>query len=245
VSGTPPRFWLGTHHPGWVRKTGVPLFLSASRLRGYKRLPKSLGEVAIDSSGFMALKNTGRYQVSARRYADEVVRWSDELGMVSWAAVQDWMCEPAVIKGGTFMGGHFAGTGLSVAEHQRRTVESYLELTSVAPGVRWLPVLQGYKAHEYLACLRLYEDQGVSLRKAPLVGLGSVCRRQATGEVERLIKLLCALGVKVHSFDSMAWSYLARRSGPLPGHAARHKNCANCLDFALMWREDIIKATSS
>ena len=32
-------FYLGTHHPGWLRTTAVPLFISDRRLRGYKHAP--------------------------------------------------------------------------------------------------------------------------------------------------------------------------------------------------------------
>lgn len=47
------------------------------------------------------------------------------------------------------------------------------------------------------------------------------------------------------SADSLAWSYDARRSAPLPGHAARHKNCANCRDYALAWRGRVLAAIAN
>jgi hypothetical protein len=40
------------------------------------------------------------------------------------------------------------------------------------------------------------------------------------------------------SSDSMAWSYDARRKAPLPG--CPHKNCANCLKYALRWRANVL-----
>ena len=42
------------------------------------------------------------------------------------------------------------------------------------------------------------------------------------------------------SADSMAWSFDARRTDPLPGHT--HKSCANCLEYALRWREHALVA---
>ncbi|HZN72722.1 MAG TPA: hypothetical protein VFC00_13720, partial [Micromonosporaceae bacterium] len=40
--------------------------------------------------------------------------------------------------------------------------------------------------------------------------------------------------------DSMAWSFEARRlKHPLPG-CTRHRNCANCLRYALAWRTRLI-----
>jgi hypothetical protein len=41
----------------------------------------------------------------------------------------------------------------------------------------------------------------------------------------------------IESADSMAWSFEARRERPFPGHT--HKNCANCLDYALAWADEL------
>jgi hypothetical protein len=38
----------------------------------------------------------------------------------------------------------------------------------------------------------------------------------------------------------MAWSFDARHSPPLEG--CEHSTCANCLRFALRWRERVLKA---
>ena len=54
----------------------------------------------------------------------------------------------------------------------------------------WLPVLQGWAPADYLRHLRLYECWGVRLPEAPLVGVGTVCRRQATAEVAGVLALL-------------------------------------------------------
>ena len=95
----------------------------------------------------------------------------------------------------------------------------------------------------HLACVGLYTDAGVDLADQPVVGLGSVCRRQASGEAVAIISELRAAGVPhLHGFgfkvlglrraghllisaDSMAWSIEARRTAPLPG--CQHKNCAH------------------
>jgi hypothetical protein len=98
-----------------------------------------------------------------------------------------------------------------------------------------------------------YAAAGVDLQALPLVGLGSVCRRQHTGEISRITATLAALGIRLHGFgikrrgladyadslrsaDSLAWSYAARRRPPLPGCTA-HRNCANCARYALAWRQ--------
>ena len=187
----------------------------------------------------------GRWTISAQEYATEVRRYQDEIGLMEWAAPQDWMCEPFIV----------AKTGLSVVEHQRRTVSNLLELRTLAPDVPWVPVLQGWTLSDYICHVEMYDAAGVDLRQECLVGLGSICRRQGTAEAERIVKRLAAIGIQLHGFgfkvsglwrcadalasaDSMAWSYRARRSPPLPGH--HHKNCANCLEYALRWRERVI-----
>jgi hypothetical protein len=49
---------------------------------------------------------------------------------------------------------------------------------------------------------------------------------------------LASYGVHLASADSLAWSFNARRNRPLPG--CTHKSCANCLRYALRWREEIL-----
>lgn len=163
----------------------------------------------------------------------------------------------------------FHGTGLSVDEHQERTVENFLELRRDAPDLRITPVLQGWTPWDYLRCLALYEKRGVNLRAEPLVGVGSVCRRQGTATGERIIRWLAEEGLRLHGFgfkiqglqachdalasaDSMAWSFAARRDRPLPGHdqpgpgrPKGHINCANCPTAALLWRDKLLASLTS
>src|SRR6266511_2579815 len=92
----------------------------------------------------------------------------------------DWMTEEAVIRGGTVGRTRFVGTRLSLAEHQRRTVHNYLELRHLADDLPIVPVLQGQSIDDYKRIIDAYHRAGVDLHREPLVGLGSVCRRQAT-----------------------------------------------------------------
>lgn len=183
---------------------------------------------------------------AASAYVAEVRRAIEEIGGLDWAAIQDWMCEPWLLR----------KTGLSIEEHQRRTVDSLLELRALAPEVLWAPVLQGWQRDDYVRHVDLYAAAGVDLTREPIVGLGSVCRRNATREAEWIVDSLGRLGLqRLHGFgfkqkglqqlwgqfasaDSLAWSFRARRSPPLDGH--EHKSCANCLDFALDWRQSML-----
>ncbi|MBY8877515.1 deazapurine DNA modification protein DpdA family protein [Actinacidiphila acidipaludis] len=252
------RFYLTTHKRHWVTLTDVPLFLKYEHfgVGTARSLPLAIGRYAIDSGGFTILQRFGRWTITPQRYVDDLRRIRDEVGPFDWAAPQDWMCEPAIIHGGTFGGQTFTGTGLSVAEHQRRTVANYLHLHELAPDLPIVPVLQGWELPDYERCVGMYDRAGIDLTREPLVGLGSVCRRQSTTDGAAIVTSLAAHGIRLHGFgfktlglqrvghlmasaDSAAWSYHARRRPPMPGHTT-HKNCANCLPYALNWRTKVL-----
>lgn len=158
----------------------MPLFVSRKRLAKYKRkLPDSIGLWSCDSGAFSELDENGKFTISSNDYAAEVKRYRSHVGNMLWAAPQDWMCEERVLR----------KTGKSIAEHQKLTVNNYLDLMTAAPNIPWIPVLQGWSFGDYLRCAELYETAGISLKSLPLVGLGSVCRRQNTllrQQVEKL-----------------------------------------------------------
>jgi hypothetical protein len=262
-----PLFLLGTHQPGWlakpqVRAERVRLFVSDRRLRVYRTLPRAAVPWACDSGGFTELQKFGGWSVPPGEYLARLRRYRDEIGWLSWAAPQDWMCEPIVINGGVVNGQRFAGTHLSVTEHQRRTVLNFAKLREMAPDLPIIPVVQGFTRDDYLRCVDLYHDLiGVDLTTMALVGLGSVCRRQATTEATAIITALRAVGLhRLHGFgfktlglhnpltsaDSMAWSDTARKlHQPALAECARanrHRNCANCLPYALTWRRRVLAA---
>ena len=244
------RFYLGTHRPDWLGKTAVPLFVSRRRLTGRKSYPRSRGRWALDSGGFSELNANNAWSITARQYASEVREWSEAIGGLDWAACMDWMCEPFVL----------AKTGLSIDEHQRRTIASYLELRDIAPDLPWVPVLQGWAASDYERHAEQYDRAGIALASLPTVGIGSVCRRQHTAEAERIIRRLSMAGIRLHGFgfklqglravssllasaDSLAWSFEARRLGRATCGGA-HRNCANCLTYALRWYERVRRLES-
>lgn len=251
-------FFLGTHQPHWLARTAVPLFVSDVTLRKYKALPHAAGKWALDSGGFSELQIHGRWTVSAADYVERVRRYRDEIGGLQWAAIQDWMCEPFMIE----------KTGLSIREHQIRSVESLVTLRSMAPDLPWAPVLQGWTGGDYLDCAELYESRGFDLRDESIVGVGSVCRRQHTINAARILMQLHDIGLRLHGFgfkqqgllqaadslesaDSLAWSYAARREPPLwghdkpgPGRPKGHVNCANCMEYALIWRDRLVGRVS-
>lgn len=250
------RFYLGTHKARWLWNgtLTVPAFVTRRAVREVVNLRPSLVPWALDSGGFTELSRPPHaWRITPEEYADEVRRYSEEIGRLEWAAPQDWMCEPDVI----------AGTGLSVREHQRRTVESVLRLRTLAPDLPIIPVVQGFTVPEYLEHLTMYAAAGVDLTAERVVGVGSVCRRQDTSEAATIFEAISdRIGPRLHGFglkggafalgldrwltsaDSLAWSYNARRNPPLPGCAHGKDGrgrCNNCPRFALAWRERALR----
>lgn len=240
-----PTFWLGAHHARWLATAGVPLCVSRRTLTGRRTLPRAAAPWLCDSGGFTELSLHGTWTVPAHVYAAEVRRFANKVGLMAHAAPQDWMCEPWMV----------AKTGLTVAEHQARTVGNYLDLRAADPSLPFMPVLQGWTLADYERCIGLYDKAGVDLAAQPLVGVGSVCRRQGSGEAAALLTALAGHGLRLHGFglkieglalaadslasaDSLAWSRDARWNPPLDGH--QHASCANCQPYALAWRERVL-----
>jgi hypothetical protein len=244
------KFFLGTHRvsqPWW--DLNVPLFVSRRILTDRKTLPHAHPRHpgwALDSGGFTELSMFGEWRTSEDDYVQDVRRFAAEVGRLDWVAPMDWMCEPFML----------AKTGLTVDGHQVRTVANFRRLRERL-GTLVIPVLQGWTLDEYLSCWDLYHQCGVDLEWEPVIGLGSVCRRQNTAEAGLIVRALAErlLGRQLHGFgvkltglesfgdellsaDSMAWSFAARRDHPMKGHT--HKSCANCIDYAVRWRDQII-----
>jgi hypothetical protein len=249
-------FYLGTHMAGWLAEVDVPLMVSRRRLCKYRTCPRARCHWVLDSGGFTELQKYGEWTIDASTYANELARYIAEVGAPDWAAPQDWMCEPAVIHGGTFKGEKFVGTHLTVAEHQARTVGNYLDLKALDAPV--IPVLQGYTLADYHRCVDLYETAGVDLAVEGVVGLGSVCRRENTDEIGQIVWAMRDRGIHCHGFgckegavrrygvllasaDSMAWSKGGRKRGTCTHLKSR---CANHLHWALEWRRRLLAAPS-
>ena len=239
-------FFLGIFEPYWLAHCDFPLMVARQRLfrpGDHRRpLPRARHRWVLDSGGFTQLHKHGRYPFTADQYVREIKTLDNEVGNLAWASPMDWMCEA----------GALSQTGLTVREHQRRTVANFLDLRQRL-GRLVIPVLQGWEHDDYLRCSDLYQAAGVDLSQAPVVGLGSVCRRNATDDIVSIIPSLSGLnlhayGVKGHplrqthnilvSADSMAWSYRARRGGRHPD--CKHRRCNNCRKFAALWRENLL-----
>lgn len=175
----------------------------------------------MDSGAFSTITTHGGYPHPVSEYADQIKRWRSNGNLLA-AVSQDYMCEPHMLE----------RTGLTIADHQRLTIERYDALLAEDCGVYIMPVLQGYAPADYVAHLEAYSNR---LAHNAWVGVGSVCKRN--GNKRAIEAVLLAIkthrpDLRLHGFglkstalssslvvellataDSMAWSYAARLAG--------------------------------
>lgn len=231
-------FFVGLHQVHHARHFDLS-FISANRLRRQrngKPAPRKKPFVVkcwiMDSGAFSELSREqgidsngnlipNEYRLSVFEHFNPIEKWAGNGELVA-AVAQDFMCEAFIL----------AKTGLTVEEHQRRTIVRFDALRMFDPSVYILPVLQGYDPQDYVRHLLMYGDR---LAQGVWVGVGSICKRNAKPEsvlaVLQAIKevrpdlRLHGFGLKttaladprirdlLYSADSMAWSLNARKHG--------------------------------
>ena len=213
-------FYVGLHQPSDAQHFERS-FISVNRLRRRKSTTLAVDHWVMDSGAFTEVSTHGHYRHSVADYAGEIRRWVG-VGHLDAVVAQDYMCEPFILE----------RTGLTVLEHQRLTIQRYDELVAEDVGAYVMPVLQGFAPAEYAQHVGMYGDR---LEHGAWVGVGSVCKRQ--GDPAAVLEVLSAIlavrpdlrlhgfGVKLtslkhpgvraalHTADSMAWSYSARKQG--------------------------------
>lgn len=213
-------FFVGMHQPSDAAKV-KRAFISVNRLRSRKSDFK-VNDWIMDSGAFTTIVKHRGYPEGVEEYAAQIKRWSN-CGNLLAAVAQDYMCEAQMLE----------HTGMTIAEHQRLTIERYDALMACdTGGVTIIPVLQGYAPEDYVSHIRQYGDR---LKPGMWVGVGSVCKRN--GDPSSIEQVLLAIkrerpdlrlhgfGLKVtalgsglvrellHTADSMAWSFAARKQG--------------------------------
>jgi hypothetical protein len=171
--------------------------------------------VALDSAGFVAQHHYGGFPWTVRDYVELAASYPWD-----WWAQMDLCCEPEVAKDRGEVKRRVAATVRLLGECRDEAARR-----GIGPP---MPVLQGWEPGDYLHCVEAMREL------PPLVGVGSVCRRDLSGKagllaiVEALDRALPPqtrlhlFGVKgsairrlaghprIHSVDSMAWDKRAR-----------------------------------
>lgn len=212
------RFFVGLHQPSDAKHFDSS-FVSVGRLRNRKG-PFTVTDWIMDSQAFTTIATYGGYPHPVEEYAAQIKRWKTNGNLLA-AVSQDYMCEPVMLK----------KTGLTVADHQRLTIERYNALLRCYTGCYIMPVLQGYDPDEYVSHIQQY---GPCLGPGAWVGVGSICKRNSSPCL--ILDVLIAIktvrpDLKLHGFglktsalahgtiralletaDSMAWSFAARKT---------------------------------
>jgi hypothetical protein len=217
-----------------ARKAGYPVLFSANAFMVH---PDDFGPVAkfkkpdpeqfagldaaLDSAGFVAQSRYRGFPWSLEHYLNLVAAWP-----WTWWAAMDCCVEPEV-----------AGSRMEIFLRMAQTCQMLAQCRARARDRGLsdpMPVLQGWEPRDYLWCL----DRLPLVDLPPLVGVGSMCRRQVHGPqgvlavVQALDRELPA-GTRLHLFgvkgpalsflakhpriasvDSMAWDSAARRQVP-------------------------------
>lgn len=224
-------FYVGLHQPSDAHRFERAC-ISIRRL-WTRRKPIAGVSVLVDSGAFRELELYGKYRESVEAYARRLFELHTR-GIINIVAAvaQDYMCEPFML----------AKTGLTIADHQRLTIERYDALRAELrrlfggePPFPIMPVLQGYAPADYARHLAAYGDR---LTPGMWVGVGSVCKRNSTpGKIAAVLRAITAVradlllhgfGVKLTALldpevrellataDSMAWSFAQRYQGGSP-----------------------------
>jgi hypothetical protein len=183
------RFFVGLHQPSDARHFD-DCFVSVHRLKDRKS-DFSVRNWILDCGGFSTISLYGGYPEPVEAYAVQVERWR-HCGNLLAAVSQDYMCEPHML----------AITGLTIADHQRLTIERYDALTELVKDTYIMPVLQGYSPEDYVSHIRQY---GSRLKPMAWVGVGSVCKRN--GDPRAIEAVLLAIkeerpDLRLHGFRS-------------------------------------------
>ncbi|WP_338929217.1 hypothetical protein WDZ11_22270 (plasmid) [Roseomonas mucosa] len=245
-----PEFLLGLPHLAdgpliaAARRLRAPLLLSANAFSIWQPDPVGIRDwtgfdtrslrrlagldAALDSAGFVAMARYGFYPWPVSDYIALAAAASWR-----WFSAMDLCVEPQIARDEAEVLDRIAGTVRLYGECLRMAGDRGI-------ADRLVPVVQGWRPDHYLRCLDRLPDIG----HVPLLGVGSVCRRQ-TGGPDGVLRVVDTLdralgdaparlhlyGVKseamhalrehprVASVDSQAYGQTARRAAFAAGHS--------------------------
>lgn len=220
-------FFVGVHQVSDAHQVDYAC-VSLNRVVGRKSAfrPAKKGTL-FDSGAFTTINRDGEYRESPEGFAARAASWVRRTPRTMGVVSQDYMCEPAVLR----------ITGLTVADHQRLTIERYDAILAAwraifgrqlaadehgphAPPI--IPVLQGWTVEDYLSHIDQY---GERLTPGTWVGVGSVCKRQ--GSVAVIEDILTAIkrrrpDLRLHGFRREADGAAKPAGAPAAVHRRQH-----------------------
>lgn len=217
------RFFIGLHQPSDVKHFDKPEHQACINWGRLADRRSHIGDckIILDSRAFSEIFAYGHYRHSVKHHA-KMIRHACSIANVEIAVAQDFMCEDVILE----------KTGLTVWDHQNMTIARYDELMAEDLPCPVMPVLQGFSPAEYVRHIEMYGDR---LKPGAWVGVGSVCKRNATPMSVFMVLTainffrpdlnLHGFGLKVtalempeiwkmlYSADSTGWSAAARLEG--------------------------------
>lgn len=229
--------------PSWLQQTDVPISIPWSVLSSRRRFKRSKGPWII-----------GR----------PVVEMFPNINLPFYANIVDQCLDLGLRHATTPWYTHDIQYVPDMRTLQKQSTENYMRLHDLIPG-RFLPVIHAYSPDDVDFALNIYEAYGALW--SPAVQIKGytpsvhVIRKFALGVLpaERwarrdVVRDICSRGIELHahglnwvrlrdlspyivSADSDSWRSVGRRTRM---DGCNHKDCANCLRFALSWRDEAI-----
>ena len=183
--------------------------------RSRTRLPEGVERVILDSGGYAFFSRWGEYPFTIEKYI-ELAHYIKDTHPLYKAAILDYPCEPDINRSQV----------MSNEDRIEKTIANAIECYDTDDSLPWLPVIQGYTVSEYLHCIDLYDDYGVT---SDYWAIGSICSRKgAPFELRNIITKIkerhpndklhaFGLGIPflrnpqifqaIYSSDSAAWNW--------------------------------------
>lgn len=206
-----------------ARELGATVLISANALSRWRRedgarlwrdwdlRPLRLARgmnLTLDSAGFVAMAKYRGFGWTAERYVLDLATAFP----FRWFASMDLCVEPEVAPDRDAVLDRIAGTANLNMLCWRLARDAGIEN-------RLMPVIQGWRPDEYRRCLDLVPVDG-----APLIGVGSMCRRHLAGETGIIA---CVEAIDRHLGDHRARLHLFGLKGPAAAALRRHPRIAS------------------
>ena len=151
-------------------------------------IPDTVEQVFLDSGGYSFFSYYPDYPFTIEEYINLANIIKDQSG-ITRVVTLDYPCEPDINR-----------SRVSTNEERiQKTVSNAVECIQYDETIPWLPVIQGYTIDEYLYCVDLYKDAGIT---SDYWAIGSICSRKGFPyKIRRIITTLSeALQSKIHAF---------------------------------------------